>query len=172
MGKGTKTKPHLISDQQHEEYYLRNSGPRIGSVKTIDDKGHVFIDFPGNPFKHLTAALAINKSEMIALANNDSDARVFIYFEDNDLRRPVITGLVYETIDNQIEPEVMLTEPLNNLLIDGDRRVIEADEEIILSCGRSSITLKKNGKIIIRGTDLVSRSSGGNKIRGATVKVN
>ena len=50
--------------------------------------------------------------------------------------------------------------------------MIEAEEEMILCCGKSSITLKKNGKIILRGTDLVSRSSGGNKIRGATVKIN
>lgn len=172
MEKGTKVDPYLIFGQQYDNYYQRNNSPRIGAVKTIDDEGCVFVDFPGNPFEQLIAALAISKSDMVALHNAGSDARVLILFEDNDLRRPVISGLVYEVIDSQVEYETTLAEPAHKLLLDGNKQVIEAEEEMILCCGKSSITLKKNGKIILRGTDLVSRSSGGNKIRGATVKIN
>lgn len=170
MEKSVKAVPYLISDE-HDNCHLQKIGPIIGTVKKIDDDGRVFVDFSGNSSDQLTAALAISKSDMISLYNSDSNVRVLILFENNDIRRPVITGLIKEIIDSQIEKEVKL-EPIEKLLIDGQKHVIKANEEIILCCGKSSITLKKNGKIILRGTDLVSRSSGSNKIRGASVKIN
>jgi hypothetical protein len=58
------------------------------------------------------------------------------------------------------------------VIIDGRRLVLEGHEEIVLRCGRGSITLTANGKIVLKGTELVSRSSGTNKIRGAAVNIN
>jgi hypothetical protein len=49
---------------------------------------------------------------------------------------------------------------------------ISAVDEISLCCGKAQITLRKDGKLILRGTDVVSRSSGPNRLRGATVKIN
>ncbi|MES2673551.1 MAG: DUF6484 domain-containing protein [Pseudomonadota bacterium] len=62
--------------------------------------------------------------------------------------------------------------PLETIHIDGKRVVIEGQEEVVLSCGESSITLTKAGKILIRGKYLVSRSSGVNRILGGSVQVN
>jgi hypothetical protein len=62
--------------------------------------------------------------------------------------------------------------PLESVQVDGKRVVIEGQEEIVLSCGESSITLTKAGKILIRGKYLVSRSSGVNRILGGSVQVN
>ncbi len=49
---------------------------------------------------------------------------------------------------------------------------IDADKGLTLSCGNASITLKRDGKIIVRGTEIVSRASRKNRIRGATVSIN
>ena len=46
--------------------------------------------------------------------------------------------------------------------VDGRRVEITAEEEIVLRCGESSITLTRAGKIILRGAYLLSRSSGVN----------
>jgi len=56
--------------------------------------------------------------------------------------------------------------------VDDDRLVIEAKREIVIRCGESSITLTRSGKILIRGQHIVSRSSGANLIRGATIEMN
>jgi len=56
--------------------------------------------------------------------------------------------------------------------VDDDRLVIEAKREIVIRCGESSITLTRSGKILIRGRHIVSRSSGANLIRGATIEMN
>jgi hypothetical protein len=53
-----------------------------------------------------------------------------------------------------------------------DRLVLEAQREIVLKCGDASITLTRAGKIILRGTYVLSRSSGVNKIKGGSVQIN
>lgn len=53
-----------------------------------------------------------------------------------------------------------------------ERLVLTADREIVLQVGKASITLTKAGKIILRGTYVVSRSSGVNKIKGGSVQIN
>jgi hypothetical protein len=42
----------------------------------------------------------------------------------------------------------------------------------VLRCGEASITLTKAGKILIRGTYVLSRSSGVNMVKGATIHLN
>lgn len=56
--------------------------------------------------------------------------------------------------------------------VDGRRIVFTAKDEIVLRCGKSSITLTRAGKIIISGEYVVSRSSGVNRIRGGSVQIN
>ena len=46
---------------------------------------------------------------------------------------------------------------------DDDRIELAADREIVLRCGKASITLTSAGKVIISGAYLLSRSSGVNR---------
>src|SRR5689334_5970352 len=39
-----------------------------------------------------------------------------------------------------------------DLLVDGRRVTVEANRELVLKCGKASITLTRAGKIILRGT--------------------
>ena len=50
--------------------------------------------------------------------------------------------------------------------------VLSAQEEIVLRCGKASITLTKAGKVLIEGAYVLSRSSGVNRIRGGSVQLN
>lgn len=92
---------------------------------------------------------------------------VVLMFIGGALDRPVITG--------RIEPgrasptKVTRTQ---SLMIDGRELVLEADSSLTLRCGKSSITLTRDGKIVVRGTNVVSRASGVNRIRGGTIKLN
>lgn len=56
--------------------------------------------------------------------------------------------------------------------IDGRRVKIVAREEIVLECGEASITLCRNGRIIIRGTYVETSSEGTNRIKGGQVRIN
>lgn len=69
------------------------------------------------------------------------------------------------------EPEAPAA-PERVLERNGERLVFEAEQEIVLKCGRASITLTRAGKILIRGAYLLARSSGVNRIQGGSVQIN
>ena len=56
--------------------------------------------------------------------------------------------------------------------VDGARVRICARDEVVIQCGKASITLRRNGRIVIRGTYVATDSAGINRIRGGQVRVN
>jgi hypothetical protein len=50
--------------------------------------------------------------------------------------------------------------------------VVEATQGLILKCGESSITMRPDGKILIKGKDLVSHAQRTNRIKGGSVAIN
>lgn len=56
--------------------------------------------------------------------------------------------------------------------IDGRTVRFTARDEIVLQCGPGSITLRKDGKIVIKGTHLLSRATGTHRIKGGSVNIN
>lgn len=53
-----------------------------------------------------------------------------------------------------------------------DELVIEARHQLTFKCGEGSITLREDGKILIKGQDLVSHAQGTNRIKGGSVAIN
>jgi len=56
--------------------------------------------------------------------------------------------------------------------IDGKRIVLTGEEEVELRCSEASISLKKNGKLVIRGATVETRARGTNRIKGGSVRIN
>ena len=98
----------------------------------------------------------------ISLALADIGKEVVLMFPDGDIERPIIVGVM------QPPPSTATV----RVRLDEDRLVLCADKEIVLECGEARITLTRAGKILIRGTYLLSRSSGVNRIKGAAVEIN
>jgi hypothetical protein len=53
-----------------------------------------------------------------------------------------------------------------------DELVIEAGKILVLKCGDGSITIRADGKILIKGKDLVSHAQRVNRIKGGSVAIN
>lgn len=56
--------------------------------------------------------------------------------------------------------------------VDGRRVRVVAKDEIVLECGKASITLRRNGRIVIKGTYIETCSEGTNRIKGGQVRIN
>ena len=56
--------------------------------------------------------------------------------------------------------------------MDGSRVRISAKDEVVIQCGQASITLRRNGRVVIRGTYVETASSGTNRVKGGQVRVN
>jgi hypothetical protein len=124
----------------------------------------------------------LDKKEYIAVSRTTVEIRrehidqeVLVMFEQEDIYRPVITGMVQKItpIEKQQPASVDSSARSYESQIDEtERLVFSANKEIVLQCGKSSIHLTKAGKVIIRGTYLLSRSSGLNTIKGGSVSIN
>ena len=82
----------------------------------------------------------------------------------------MIIGKIQMLAPSVDEPK---TDPITvETTLDGERLTLTADREIVLRCGKASITLTRAGKIIVRGAYILNRSSGVNKIKGGSVQIN
>jgi hypothetical protein len=52
------------------------------------------------------------------------------------------------------------------------RLTLKATDSIELTCGESVLSMKEDGKIVLRGKDITTRASGSNKIKGSSVHIN
>ena len=66
----------------------------------------------------------------------------------------------------------LIQPPAPEVEADGERRVIEAGRELTLRCGKASITMTADGRVTIRGTQVLSRAEGPNRVQGASVQLN
>lgn len=152
----------------------------IGTLVSLNDQGQPLVDFPQNLSPQAVVAMST-----LAITKANVGRQVALLFANGSLASPIIMGMIhaplqsilenYEIENDEIKKEKEQAEKNNNtedILLDGNKLVFEAKEEIVLKCGESSITLTKAGKILIRGKYLLNRSTGVNRILGGSVQVN
>lgn len=167
-------KQDLVKDVRLRDFSKKIEGARVGQIVRVERNGNVFISFPENQHEPLLArfvsSLKIDLLKQAAL----SGQQILLIFEKGDPQLPIIIDTLYSFIDEMIDaPELDLqADEAQNVTIDGKQISFNAKEQIVLRCGRSSITLTKAGKVLIRGAYLLSRSSGANRIKGGSVQIN
>jgi len=132
----------------------------IGVVSAIEASGELFVNLPshGGPVRAFVLHGAL------AVASEAIGRSVLVFAVGGAI--PVVVGLIDEVVEKPVvgaRPEAQRVR---------DDVVVEAARSITLSCGNASIAALRSGKIVIRGTEITTCSSGTNKIKGATVKIN
>jgi hypothetical protein len=105
----------------------------------------------------------------VALQRAQVGREVLVLFDGGDPRAPIVIGVLEP---RPLQDDALLPPPRSAVLVDGERHLIEAEREIVLRCGEASITLTRAGKVLIKGSYVLSRSTGYNKIKGAAVDIN
>ena len=158
----------------------------LGTITSIDVLGQPMVDYPLNPEKGALKAITT-----LALTSQQVSRQVALLFNQGDLSQPIVIGLVHSPLqamldnfqqdqetsfgnttsqDTQVELAANLG--TDDVSVDGNKITFEAQDEMVFKCGKSSITLTKSGKVLIRGKYLLNRSSGVNRIMGGSVQVN
>ena len=125
-----------------------------GTLVAVGEDGAPLVDFQGNPAGAPVPALATARYAEVSLGS-----AVALMFIDGDRERPLAIGLIARQ-GEQVTP------PLE------ERVTISAAREIVLQCGRASLVLTRAGKVLLRGAYVSSRSSGMQRITGASVQIN
>lgn len=86
----------------------------------------------------------------------------------------VVFGVVekYLPMDDKVAKKLKQREISQMTTLEDKVLHIKADEGLVIECGKSSIILTKDGKVQIKGIELLSRARGMNKIKGAGVNIN
>lgn len=137
----------------------RLDGVVIGVLLDVPQAGMPVVAFPGCPGETGIAARTTT-----ALSRDDIGAQLALMFEAGDPGRPLVIGRIQRGLE--------AAEPVSVAHLDGERLELSAEREIVLRCGKASITLTRAGKVIIQGAYLSSRSSGANRIKGGSVQIN
>lgn len=156
-----------------EQWEPETGYPVVGRIVRIMDDGRPLVDYPGNSRGPVEARSIIDQLPDSADEVHPINIPVLLVFDQGDSRRPIVVGLIQNSFRSSSEKEVILSsDRVDDLRVDGNRISFDAKDEIILRCGKSSLRLRRDGKIILKGAQLVSRASGENKIKGASVKIN
>jgi hypothetical protein len=149
-------------------------GIRVGRIVNIDERGQVFVDYADNQQGPITARFTRSVDIDALRYAEKNHVKILIAFENNDPKLPIIVDMISSLIDNiaDVDNVPIEIEKPDDIFVDGKRVTFDAKEEIVLRCGKASVTLTKAGKVIIRGTYLLNRSSGVNKIKGGSVQIN
>jgi hypothetical protein len=151
----------------------RIEGVVIGRLVGFDEGGYPLVAFPGSVRSGNDGNAGTRARTTTDLGTENIGRELALMFENGDPACPLILGRMHCPAHSPCDsPEGA---PGRSGLIveaDGERLELRADQEIVLRCGRASITLTRAGKILLRGAYLLSRSSGVNRIKGGSVQIN
>jgi hypothetical protein len=139
----------------------------LGHISELRADGSLTVMYPGITTAipaRLAAAATRERIETAVLLQQS----VVLLFEQGDPQHPLIIGFLSSVID---EPSQQ-TAPTIEADVDGKRVRVTGQDEIVLECGQASITLRRNGRVVIRGTHVETHSEGTNRIKGGQVRIN
>ena len=143
----------------------------VGRVTAVTAEGQPLVTVAGELEPRVARSLVQLRALPLDLSTLPA---VALIFEDADRSLPVIVGWIHDSLVAPAgrAPSAAATHGLPEAVVDGQRVVLQADLEIVLQCGASSIILTRDGHVVIKGAQVVTRSSGATKIRGAVVNIN
>lgn len=165
--KGEELDPLLrapIATPPSAEVPARIVGVRIGTLVGFVDAGaNPLVTFSGQP---TTAAQPVRTTVDLQAAHLGKP--VVLMFDEGDPRRPIVVGCLHESGANEIvaKPDHVEVDA------DGKRLVVSASNQMVLRCGKASITLTKEGKVIIQGAYVSNHSAGVLRLKGGSVQIN
>ena len=147
--------------------------PCVGILVGLSESGDILVEVEGVGERPARLLAGVERGE---IGRNENVGReVLMVFEKGNPDRPIIIGLMEDKLDEILSLQDKGRENHRSPLavkVDGERLLIQGKEEIVLQCGQGSIILKKDGKIILKGTNILSRSAGLHRIKGGTVTIN
>jgi len=136
----------------------------VGELIALADGGSTpLILYPGQP-----GTSALRARSVLDLHGAHIGQPVVLSFENGDAGLPIVMGVLKGAATTGLDPvpgQVQID-------ADGERMVVSAKEQLVLQCGKASITLTRTGKVLIQGSYVSSRSTGVNRVKGGSVQLN
>ncbi|MBW2523165.1 MAG: hypothetical protein JRI23_03280 [Deltaproteobacteria bacterium] len=141
---------------------VADSGPSelpavvVGTVVAAEPE--LCVTWPGR--SEPTAARSV-----VPIGARHAGREVTLAFEGGDAARPIVTGLLRGREQAEAAPSI-------GVEVDGEALVLEGKQQVVLRCGKASITLTRAGKVLVEGAYVSSHATGIHRILGGAVEIN
>jgi hypothetical protein len=132
----------------------------VGVLVGLDQAGVPLVEYPCSPRGGLPAR------STVVLSRGQVGREVALMFEGGEPDRPLVVGVLQDPLHSPPHAQPI------EVRVDAETITLTAEQEIVLQCGKASLTLTRDGKVQIRGTYLLSRSSGVNRLQGGSIELN
>ncbi len=133
----------------------------LGRLVGVGTEGQPWIDLPTQGRAGVAARTTV------PLGASLIGRELVVSFLDGRADQPVVTGVVRAPGD----PATVAPASLD-AVVDGERVVLTGRREVVLRCGKASLALSADGRVVIEGANLLATSSGLHRIRGGAVQIN
>jgi hypothetical protein len=155
-----------MSGREPFEAAVLAPGAVVSRLVALGDDGHTAFVLDTSD----AAAAARRARSVIDLHGAHIGRSVLLLFERGDPARPIVIGVLCGD-EGWPLPEAGAPGQLE-FSADGQRLVVSAQQQLVLRCGKASITLTRGGKVLIEGAYVSSRASGVNRVKGGAVQLN
>ncbi len=132
----------------HDGAFLSGlSGVRLGRLTGFTAEGLAQVSLPTGE--------ALSARSLVRLGPTDAGRELALTLIEGEA---LVLGL--------IQPPLPLVEA------DDETLVLEGNRQVTLRCGQASLTLTADGRVVVRGTSILSRADGPNRVQGASVQLN
>ncbi len=141
----------------------RIHGVVVGALVGFADAGAT----PLVTYREQPGTAALPARSTVAVHASHIGKQTVLMFEEGDPQRPIIVGCLQDEsatglpVSEQVHVEA-----------DGRHLVVSAADRMVLRCGKASITLTKEGKVMIQGAYVSNQSSGVLRLKGGSVQIN
>ncbi len=132
------------------------SGHELVTLLEVASDGSVFVERAGGQRERAWLATSTADAELLRAAQQHARAL--------SLRMPTGELLLLALVRPGLDPEVVARGP--------GAATVEADRSLTLRCGESAIELRADGRVTVRGADVLLSSSGTAAVQGAEVRIN
>jgi hypothetical protein len=139
------------------------SSVQLGTIVSLADDGAPNVVTGSSEPVRARLAVRVTRERLEAALTGRQQC--VLVLEDNDPSKPLLVGF----LEDAPAPD---PSPVIEADVDGRRIRITAADEIVLQCGSASVTLRRNGRVVIRGTYVETASEGTNRIKGGQVQIN
>ena len=138
--------------------------PIVGKLVAVANQGRTpLVRYQGQP-----GHAALEARTLVDLHAAHVGSGIVLMFERGDPTAPVIMGLLRdaENLPSAARPGHV------EIDVDGESLIVAGKEQVVIRCGKASITLTKAGKVVIEGEYVINRARKTNRIEGGAVQIN
>lgn len=148
---------------------LANIDPNLPATAALAglENGQPLIEFNGHQEHPLLGRSTVDLSLVKSFPH-----QVLVLFEQGDLEKPIVTGVLQQPGEDSPTQDDHILHSKQSLKINGKTLYLTSEQDLVIECGKSSLRMSKQGKITLKGTDIVTRAARNNKIKGASININ